>query len=67
MPPTRQALNENTGTTQVTHILTPEAADRLEVLKHRLTEQNKGYFVSTSEVIRRAIMFMEEHTRPTTK
>jgi hypothetical protein len=67
MPPTRQALNENTGTTQVTHILTPEAADRLEVLKHRLTEQNKGYFVSTSEVIRRAICFMEEATRPTTK
>jgi hypothetical protein len=67
MPPTRQSLNENTGTTQVTHILTPEASDRLDVLKRRLTEQNKGYFVSTSEVIRRAIMFMEEHTRSTTK
>lgn len=67
MPPTRQSLNQTTGTTQVTHILTPEAADRLEVLKHRLTEQNKGYFISTSETIRRAIMFMEEHTRPTTK
>jgi hypothetical protein len=51
----------------VTHILTPEAADRLEVLKQRLTEENKGYFVSTSEVIRRAICFMEERTRPTTK
>jgi Arc/MetJ-type ribon-helix-helix transcriptional regulator len=47
--------------------MTPEAADRLEVLKARLTVENKGYFVSTSEVIRRAIMFMEERTRPTTK
>lgn len=63
MPPSRQALNERTGTTQVTHILTPEAADTLEVLKQRLTEENKGYFVSTSETIRRAIMYMEFHTR----
>jgi Arc/MetJ-type ribon-helix-helix transcriptional regulator len=47
--------------------MTPEASDRLEVLKQRLTEENKGYFVSTSEVIRRAICFMEEATRPTAK
>ncbi|NBW16421.1 MAG: hypothetical protein EBR82_51415 [Caulobacteraceae bacterium] len=64
MSPTRQSLNPTTGTTQVTHILTPEAADRLDVLKQRLTEQNKGYFVSTSEVIRRAIFHYEEATRP---
>ena len=64
MPPSRQSLNPTTGTTQVTHILTPEAADSLEVLKQRLTEENKGYFVSTSEVIRRSIMYMEFHTRP---
>jgi hypothetical protein len=63
MPPSRQSLNPTTGTTQVTHILTPEAADTLEVLKQRLTEENKGYFVSTSEVIRRSIMYMEFHTR----
>ena len=63
MPPSRQSLNPTTGTTQVTHILTPEAADMLEVLKQRLTEENKGYFVSTSEVIRRSIMYMEFHTR----
>ena len=64
MPPSRQSLNPTTGTTQVTHILTPEAADTLEILKQRLTEENKGYFVSTSEVIRRSIMFMELNTRP---
>ena len=63
MPPSRQSLNPTTGTTQVTHIMTPEASDTLEVLKARLTEENKGYFVSTSEVIRRAIMYMEFHTR----
>jgi hypothetical protein len=63
MPPSRQSLNPTTGTTQVTHIMTPEASDMLEVLKARLTEENKGYFVSTSEVIRRAIMYMEFHTR----
>jgi len=63
MPPSRQSLNPTTGTTQVTHILTPEASDTLEILKARLTEENKGYFVSTSEVIRRAIMYMEFHTR----
>lgn len=63
MPPSRQSLNPTTGTTQVTHILTPEAADTLEVLKARLTEENKGYFISTSETIRRAIMYMEFHTR----
>ena len=63
MPPSRQSLNPTTGTTQVTHILTPEAADTLEVLKQRLTEENKGYFISTSETIRRAIMYMEFHTR----
>ena len=63
MPPSRQSLNPTTGSTQVTHIMTPEASDTLEVLKARLTEENKGYFVSTSEVIRRAIMYMEFHTR----
>jgi len=63
MPPSRQSLNPTTGTTQVTHILTPEASDTLDILKARLTEENKGYFVSTSEVIRRAIMYMEFHTR----
>jgi hypothetical protein len=63
MPPSRQSLNPTTGTTQVTHIMTPEASDTLEILKARLTEENKGYFVSTSEVIRRAIMYMEFHTR----
>lgn len=63
MPPSRQSLNPTTGTTQVTHILTPEAADMLEVLKQRLTEENKGYSISTSEVIRRSIMYMEFHTR----
>lgn len=63
MPPSRQSLNPTTGSTQVTHILTPEASDTLEILKQRLTEENKGYFVSTSEVIRRAIMYMEFHTR----
>jgi hypothetical protein len=63
MPPSRQSLNPTTGATQVTHILTPEASDTLEVLKARLTEENKGYFVSTSEVIRRSIMYMEFHTR----
>ena len=63
MPPSRQSLNPTTGTTQVTHIMTPEASDMLEVLKARLTEENKGYFVSTSEVIRRSIMYMEFHTR----
>jgi hypothetical protein len=63
MPPSRQALNPTTGSTQVTHILTPEASDTLEILKARLTEENKGYLVSTSEVIRRAIMYMEFHTR----
>jgi hypothetical protein len=64
MPPSRQSLNPTTGSTQVTHIMTPEASDMLEVLKARLTEENKGYFVSTSEVIRRSIMYMEFHTRP---
>lgn len=64
MPPSRQSLNPTTGTTQVTHILTLEASDSLEVLKQRLTEENKGYFISTSEVIRRSIMFMELNTRP---
>ena len=64
MPPSRQSLNPTTGTTQVTHIMTPEASDTLEILKARLTEENKGYFVSTSEVIRRSIMYMEFHTRP---
>ena len=64
MPPSRQSLNPTTGSTQVTHIMTPEASDTLEILKARLTEENKGYFVSTSEVIRRAIMFMELNTRP---
>jgi hypothetical protein len=63
MPPSRQSLNPTTGSTQVTHIMTPEASDTLEILKARLTEENKGYFVSTSEVIRRAIMYMEFHTR----
>ena len=63
MPPSRQSLNPTTGSTQVTHIMTPEASDTLEILKARLTEENKGYFVSTSEVIRRAIMYMELHTR----
>jgi Arc/MetJ-type ribon-helix-helix transcriptional regulator len=43
--------------------MTPEASDTLEILKQRLTEENKGYFVSTSEVIRRSIMYMEFHTR----
>jgi Arc/MetJ-type ribon-helix-helix transcriptional regulator len=43
--------------------MTPEASDTLEILKARLTEENKGYFVSTSEVIRRAIMYLEFHTR----
>lgn len=61
----RQALNPNTGSTQVTHILTPEASDLLAVLKHRMTEQNRGYTVSTSEVIRRCIAYTEMHTRPT--
>jgi len=64
MPPSRQSLNPTTGSTQVTHIMTPEASDTLEILKARLTEENKGYFVSTSEVIRRAIMYMEINTRP---
>jgi len=63
MSPSRQSLNPTTGSTQVTHIMTPEASDTLEILKARLTEENKGYFVSTSEVIRRAIMYMEFHTR----
>ena len=63
MPPSRQSLNPTTGSTQVTHIMTPEASDTLEILKARLTEENKGYFVSTSEVIRRAIMYLEFHTR----
>lgn len=63
MSPSRQSLNPTTGATQVTHIMTPEASDTLEILKQRLTEENKGYFVSTSEVIRRAIMYMEFHTR----
>ena len=63
MPPSRQSLNPTTGTTQVTHIMTPEASDTLEILKARLTEENKGYFISTSETIRRAIMYMEFHTR----
>jgi len=63
MPPSRQSLNPTTGSTQVTHIMTPEASDTLEILKARLTEENKGYSVSTSEVIRRAIMYMEFHTR----
>lgn len=63
MPPSRQSLNPTTGSTQVTHIMTPEASDTLEILKARLTEENKGYFISTSETIRRAIMYMEFHTR----
>jgi hypothetical protein len=64
MSPSRKSLNPTTGTTQVTHIMTPEASDTLEILKQRLTDENKGYFVSTSEVIRRSIMYMEFHTRP---
>jgi hypothetical protein len=64
MPPiSRQSLNTTTGSTQVCHIMTPEATDRLEELKARLTADNRGYTVSTSEVIRRAIMYMEFHTR----
>jgi hypothetical protein len=46
--------------------MTPEATDRLEELKARLTADNRGYVVSTSEVIRRAIMYMECHTRTNT-
>lgn len=65
MPPiSRQLRNTSTGITQVCHIMTPEASDRLEELKARLTADNRGYVVSTSEVIRRAIMYMEFHTRP---
>ena len=67
MPPiSRQSLNTTTGSTQVCHIMTPEATDRLEELKARLTADNRGYVVSTSEVIRRAIMYMECHTRTNT-
>lgn len=61
----RLIRNNNTGSSQLTIVMTPEASDTLTLLQERLTEMNKGYRISTSEVIRRAIMHLEQSTRAT--
>jgi hypothetical protein len=63
----RLIRNTNTGSSQLTIVMTPEASDTLSLLQERLTEMNKGYRISTSEVIRRAIMHLEQSTRATSK